>query len=239
MTGLTAADYADTGQWRLLVRIYMNGMSAHLENTIHTELEPQQLFAATWDPGEGTLLQNVENAVYDHPRVLDDFSARIVVYDPKTVFIPTRLAEETEGAEETYYTAIYEADPADVMTDTDADITVAYSPSPGIKGFLNRTFPGARIGCHLMELVKQLRKRTVGHTLYVEARGEETDFVLLDGEKLLSASTHPVIAESDIVYHALNIIDVYGLSPKETEIQFLGTPPSDGLAEVIKQFTKD
>ncbi len=40
MNGLTAADFADTGQWRLIVRIYRGGISAHLENTLHEGLSP-------------------------------------------------------------------------------------------------------------------------------------------------------------------------------------------------------
>ena len=102
MNGLTSADFADTGQWRLILKIFPSGMSAHLENTIHTDLEPQLLFSTQWEVDGANLLRNIENAVYDHPRVLDDFSARIIIYERKVLFMPTELIEETEGAEESY-----------------------------------------------------------------------------------------------------------------------------------------
>lgn len=48
MNGLTVADFADTGQWRLILKIFNTGIVAYLENTIHTDLEPQMLFSTQW-----------------------------------------------------------------------------------------------------------------------------------------------------------------------------------------------
>lgn len=91
------------------------------------------------------------------------------------------LAEESEGGEETYYTALYEADPSDVITGSDADVTVAYAPARGLKGFLRRTFPGARVECNLMDMLKRCRNDGEGYRMYVEVREGEADFVFLNG----------------------------------------------------------
>lgn len=238
MTTLTAADYADTGQWRLIVNIFTSGISAYLENTIHDDVEPQELFTTRWEEGSGSLLQHIENAVYDHPRVLDDFSARIVVYDRRTLFMPTELLEDTEGAEETFYTSLYESEGADVMCDTDRDITAAFSLAPGLKGFLNRTFPGARLGCNLMQEVRRHRHEGEGVRMYIVSREGEADFVLLDGSKLLSASTHTDNGGADIAYHAFNIMDVYGVNPKEAVVSVSGEEVNAEVAEVFKRFTR-
>lgn len=235
MNGLTAADYADTGQWRLIVKVRANGISAFIENTIHTDLEPQLLFSIEWEANDGNLLRNIENAVYDHPRVLDDFSACVIVYDPKTLFMPTEVMEETEGAEETVYTAIYDADPAEVMVDVDADLSAAHCLARGLKGFLNRTFPGAKIESNLMNKVRRFRKENQGVKMYVDVRDREADFVMLDGRNLISASTHPTGAASDVAYHAFNIIDVYGLQPTSTPIVFSGAGVTDELKEIISK----
>ncbi|MDE6577300.1 MAG: DUF3822 family protein [Muribaculaceae bacterium] len=229
MNGLTAADFADTGQWRLIVKLYHGGISAHLENTIHKDLEPQLLFSEEWEQDPDTLLRHIENAVYDHPRVLDDFSARIIVFDPKTIFFPTHLMEEHDGAEETFYTAVYEADPADVMTDTFGSVTAAYSPAPGLKGFLSRTFPGAKVESHLMEYIRKFSSQDEGVRMYVTVRKGEADFVLLNNDELLTASTHPVKATEDVVYHLANIVEVYGFSIPETAISIL---PYEGAEEL-------
>lgn len=237
MNGLTAADFADTGQWRLIVKIYPTGISAHLENTLHPDLEPQLLFETEWEQEPDGLLRKIENAVYDHPRVLDDFSARIIVFDSKTVFMPTELVEDTEGAEETYYTAVYDADPADVMTDTDRDLTAAYAPAPGLRGFLSRTFPGAKVECNLMEQVRTLRGEGEGKRMYVTVRDGEADFILLDGSMLLSASTHPWGEGADIVYHAVNILDVYDVALPEATVILSGRHLPEDTKVALERFT--
>ena len=242
MTVLTAADYADTGQWRLIVKIFPDGMTAHLENTLHDDVEPQELFTSSWEKGDGTLLQNIENAVYDHPRVLDDFAARIVVYDMHTLMMPTELVAESVGQEEQWYTAVYPCDEADIMYDTDGDLLAAYMPVKGLKGFLNRTFPGARVTNHLMEEVRDMRRRAKeglkGRAMGLHVRGNEADFVLTDGEKLLSASTHPLTGPTDAAYHAFNIMAAYGVNPSETAVILKGDGLPDEVAEVFAKFTK-
>ncbi len=237
MNGLSAADFADTGQWRLNIKIFSNGMSAHLENTIHTDLEPQLLFSSNWESDPDALLRNIESSVYDHPRVLDDFSARIIIYDRKTVFMPTQLAEEIEGGEETYYTALYKnVKPEDVISEVEGDVTAAYSPAPGLNGFLNRTFPGARITCNLMNSFRNIKNTGTGKRLYIEVRPGESDFILMDEDSLLSASIHNWNAESDILYHAFNILDVYGISPKDTTYILGGVNLSGETKGILEKF---
>lgn len=233
MNGLTAADYADTGQWRLILKIRPTGISAHIENTIHTDLEPQLLFSSEWDADADNLLGNIENAVYDHPRVLEDFSARIIIYDPHTLFMPTEIAEEEEGSEENVYTTIYENDPDDVIVDVDGDLTAVHCLAKGLKGFLSRTFPGAKVESNLMNKVRTLRINNEGCRMYVEFRGKEIDFILLDGNQLLSASTHPVNCAEDAAYHAFNILDVYGLPFRTTPVDVSGDGGADTLKEII------
>lgn len=222
MTTLTVADYADTGQWRLIVNIYTNGMTALLENTLHADMAPQQLFSSSWEVDSDTLLHNIENAVYDNPRVLDDFSARILLFDRRTIFIPTKIVEESEGVEEEIYTALYRAERGDVISETDRDLTAVSSLVPGLKGFLNRTFPGARVSTNLMHQVSELRKHSEkkGKRMVVTARPEvnEADFILLDGENLITASTHTVKSDTDVTYYIYNIIDSYGIDPCEVDI---------------------
>lgn len=238
MTTLTAADYADTGQWRLIVRIFSTGMSAYLENCLHEDVEPQELFSSVWGNGAEDVLRQIENAVYDHPRVLDDFSARIIVYDPRTLFMPTELLTETEGAEETYYTSLYETSESDIMCETDGDITAAFSLVAGLKGFLSRTFPGARIGCNLMGEVARLRKTGEGVRMHVACRTGEADFIFLDGKGLVSASTHVLTGDTDVAYHLFNIIDVYGYDPADVAVTTEGEPLSGEVTEEFSRFTR-
>jgi len=239
MTTLTAADYADTGQWRLIVKIGAGGISAHLENTIHRDVDLQELFSTGWEEGSGSLLEHIENAVYDHPRVLDDFSARIVIFDRKAMFMPTELLLETEGAEETYYTSVYGSDGSDVMCESDKDVTAAFMLAPGLKGFLSRTFPGARVGCNLMQKVRDCRRKGEGKRLSISLREIEADFVMVDGWNLLSASTHSWNTGDDIAYYAFNLMNVYGVDPKDVvvDIDVDGVEAPEEMVAFFSKFT--
>lgn len=218
MYTLTAADFADTGQWKLLLKIGYTGLEAFLENTLHPEIEPQLLFETKWELNRDMLRHNIEEAVYRNPRLLDDFATRIILYDPRTLFIPTEIAEESAGSEEDLYKKVYHAEACDIMTDTDRDITAVWEMAPGVKSFLMRTFPGARITSNLMNLVKDLRKENTGKTLYALARKGEADVILLEGTNLISASTHEWNHPDDVAFLMLNLLDVYGVKITETHL---------------------
>ena len=182
MNGLTVADFADTGQWRLILKIFNTGIVAYLENTIHTDLEPQMLFSTQWEADGVNLLRNIENAVYDHPRVLDDFSAKIIIYDPRTVFLPTEpLLRNLKVGRRRIIQHCMRRIPLTSSQAASTDVTVAYAPARGLKGFLRRTFPGARVECNLMDMLKRCRNDGEGYRMYVEVREGEADFVFLNG----------------------------------------------------------
>ena len=209
MYKLTAADFADTGQWRLLLNISTTGLDAFLENVINPEIELQALCSVKWEQDKDRLLQNIEDAVYNNPRLLDDFSTRIVLFDSHTLFIPTEIAEKTSEAENDLYKKVYTAETRDIMTDTDSDITAVWSMAPGIKSFLMRTFPGALITSNLMNKVKTLRNNSKGIQLHAIARKGEVDIILLDNNRLISASTHEWMSSDDIAFLLLNLLDIY------------------------------
>ena len=239
MYQLTAADFADTGQWRLLLKIGVTGLESFLENTIHPELEPQPLCKVSWEFNRDMLRKNIEDAVYNNPRLLDDFSTKIVLYDPRTLFIPTEIVEEKSGEEEEQYKKVYSAEDCDIMADSDRDITAVWSLAPGVKSFLQRTFAGARITCNLMEEVRNLRKSNEGVSIFVCARPGETDIILLRDSDLISASTHEWNNSDDIAYLVLNLLDVYGYNLSQVVIHTEGfLTDSDAWSYIFKNVIK-
>lgn len=221
MNRLTAADYADTGQWRLLIKICRSGMGAYLQNLVYEDIEPQKLFDVKWEENEENRLAHIENAVYDHPAILEDYATRLTLYDADTLFIPTAFCEEDEGLEEQYYNAVYEGNIEDLFIEKDKDITAIYRGVSGLKSFILRTFPGARVESHLMAIIKRERAAK-GSRMYVDVRDKEADFVLLDDENLLSASTHQWKTPNDVAYHISNILDVYGFHLSDVKLEIRG-----------------
>lgn len=211
MYELTAADFADTGQWRMTINISLRGLEAILTNTVHKETRPQTLCKVIWEKCHGTRLRNnIENAVYDNLRLLDDYSTKIVFFDPKTLFLPTSLAEENPGFEGEYHSGIYNCEPEDVMSDCDSDVTATWSFAPGIKGFISRTFPGARITCNLLEGLRKCRVAGNEPKLSIFEREEETDMILTDNGNLISAVTYPRLNPSNFSKAVDKLLDAYG-----------------------------
>ena len=218
MHTLTAADFADTGQWRLIITIGFSGLEAWLENTIHTDIAAQNLCSCHWEADRSQLRACLEEAVFNTPRLLDDFATKIILFDKHTLFIPTHVAEEIEGGEVKLYNEIYVAQPSDVMYDRFRDITAVWSMAPGIKNFLLRTFPGARITCNLLEKVKKAFENSIEPTLMIFKRGDEADFILTEGSNLLAASTRNITGEIDLSPVFEEIVEAYGLSLEQVNV---------------------
>lgn len=229
MYTLTAADFADTGQWRLILNIYRNGMEAWLENTIHSDVPVQKFCHTTWDSETPDFLKNLEDAVYDNPRLLDDFSTKIVMFDSHTIFVPTIFVSEKQDAEKEMYNQIFDAEFRDIMEGADQDLTVIWSMAPGVREFLLRTFPGARLTCNLLEKVREFRKTNENISLYLEERGNELDMILLNGKKLISASTHILAFSDELESKTMNLLNAYSFEKDEVVIDLKKTDTGQNL----------
>lgn len=215
----TAADFADTGQWRLILNIRREGLDAWLQNTLHPEYPPQKLCESSWHDSKLSLLKNLEEAVYQSPRLLDDFATRIVLFDSHTLFVPVEYAEETAESETELYNAIYKAESNDIMTETRQGITAIWTMAPGVREFLLRTFPGARLTCNLMEKVSETMADKTGTALKAEIRDKEADVVLIDEEGLLAASTIEWEKRSEIDKYIEDVLKAYGHDGADTDIK--------------------
>ena len=228
---LTAADFADTGQWRLILKIRPDGLEACLENTLHKEIEPQPLCKVEWASDYGSVCKKIEETVYNNPRLLDDFATRVILYEARTLFIPKDIAEATAGSEEELYKKIYDAEAPDIMSDTNEEITAVWSAPPGVKSFLLRTFPGARITCNLMDNLRELKKKInedplerdkgLGEnriTLMEDIREKDVDLILMQGTQLLSAATHNYQTDEDINKLENSLLAAYDLGREDLEI---------------------
>lgn len=169
------------------------------------------------------MLRNIENTVYDHPQVLDDFSSDIAIIAPKSIWVPTELVEDNIEEAARLYNQVYTAEENDVMTEAVDDATCVYSLTPGLNGFLQRTFPGARIHPHLAVLASRFRERSSDMPrVYLDIRHNEADFLAFDRRDLLMGATHCWHDPDDIQYHLFNILNVYGLDPDEVQVSLSG-----------------
>lgn len=222
----------DTAEWRLAIYISETGMSAYLKN-IENPLEPVAiLFEEQWKRDETTLLRNIETAVYDHPQLLDDFSTEIVVCSPRAMWIPEDMATDYEEQSD-LYNKVYKSEEADIMCDSLNGMCCLYTLAPGLPAFLRRTLSGARVSCHQSMLVNRFMGRSCDMPrIYADIRNGEVDFVVLDDRRMLLSSTQRWHDKMDIAYHIFNLMDVYGLDPKNTQISL------SGIREIKQELVK-
>lgn len=212
----------DIAEWRLICQISSRGMSAYLKNSNPAE-DVKTLFEQYWTAAPDNLLEQIESAVYDHPQILDDFSADIAIVAPKAIWVPAAEVEDDDERASFLYNQVYDAEDSDIMSDTVGDAACLYTLVPGLNAFLQRTFPGARLHSHLAVMAGRFRNRNSDvPRIYMEIREGQVDIIAFDLRKLLVAATHYWQELSDIRYHLFNIMDVYGLDPSEVQVSLSG-----------------
>lgn len=231
---LTPADFADTGQWRLIINIADEGMCAFLRHISDREKPIVEMFRTNWTSSDpASLLKNIENAVYDHPGLLDDYATEIVIDSRFTTFAPSSVIDSEEDIETEIFETIYPGKDQEVLADRFGEITALYSLCNGLEGFLSRTIPGARIRNSLAILTEHFRSRTQeGARVYVDIKPGVADIIAFDNARLLAASTRTWQAEDDIAYMIFHLLKAYNLAPETTEIHI------SGLSNIRKSLTE-
>lgn len=231
-----AVRITDIADWRLIVLISRLGISAWLKHT-----NPAQnlvtLFEEKWNNDSGILLSRIEEAVYDHPQVLDDFSADIVIVAPNNLWVPSEMAIDDDDPAIDAYCRIYGTQPDDVLVDINGKTACAHSLCKGLTGFLRRTFPGAAVYSHLSVLTRRFSGRIADMPrVYLNVRPSDFDIISFDGKKLLLSATHPWHKLDDIQYHLFNTFDIYGLKPDATQVSVSGV--RERKTELVQQLRK-
>lgn len=217
-----AVRIGDIADWRLICVISARGMGAWLKHANPTQ-EIVTLFDEKWTCHSDTLLERIENTVYDHPQVLDDFSADIAIVAPKSIWVPTAMVVDDEEESARLYNQIYTAEECDIMSESVEDATSLFTLVPGLNAFLQRTFPGARLHSHLAVMARRFRERSADEPrIFIDIREGEADFLAFDRRNLIMAATHPWHAPSDLQYHLFNIMNVYGLDPTQVQVSLSG-----------------
>ncbi len=215
------ADALDNGQWHLAVDISLHGIGAWLVPDASLGRTPKTLVRESWQPSEDGLLRRIEDVVYDNPTILDDYSADIIVESERQLWLPASAYPLDEDCAE-IHTKVFGGQAYDVLINESGNEKIAFSLIPGLKSFLQRSFPGARIWSQLTLLKEAAMTPHESFKCVVDVRESSADIILLDRSELLCASSHPWKSENDIAYTLLNMLQTYGVDNTDTEIVFSG-----------------
>lgn len=215
------ADLLDTGQWHLAVDISDEGLGAWLVPDASLGRAPRTLASESWQKDDSGLLTRIENAVYDNPSILDDYSADIVIESNRQLWLPSGLYPSDEDCAEAYV-SVYGGDMLDVMVNDLGKEKVAYLLTGGLRSFMQRSFPGARIWSQQALLRHAAMTAPGGYKMLVDIRSREVDIVLMNHDILMSVSTHPWKTGNDIAYMIFFLLQTYAIDPASAETVMSG-----------------
>lgn len=233
--------FSDTGQWKLIVSIRPDGLSALLKNTLNAETKPVVAVDKIWEPDSSSLLGNIESAIFDNPGLLDDFATQIVITTPQNLWIPIENTEDEEF-DPKYFTEFFNVAEEDISAEFCDDEVALFSLVPGLNSFLQRTLPGCKVSSSISVLKNIFQKKAIGDSIFVsipDSGNSEgfADIFAFGNGRFLSGSSQPFKDISDIAYRVLLLCRSYRLKPENVNVTVFSSP-DDGhsLAGFLEPF---
>ncbi len=195
------------------------------------------------DPGREWLAA-VENAVYDHPAMLDDFGAvRVVVEAQHFVVAPATVAHDEMLASRTFDAMFPDDDLAvNCCSLPKCGVTIVYGLPRGLREFLQRTFNNPLIVHHLYPLCEHFHDLNAGATasrLFINTHERSMDIALFQNERLVLANTLPWRNAEEAAYLVLHTCETMRLDALTDEVQLTGDKQQrDALAPLLRKFVK-
>lgn len=219
---ISHTDLADTGLWKLIVYISEHGIQAWLKSLADNKRVPVEIFNKQWNVDADTnILRNIENAVYDNPRVLDDFSADIIIETSKVLWMPDTSA--VRDNESSYFAEVFPALSDDILIEELPGMLCVYALCQGLPSFLNRTFPGARIHCHQSLLFSKYTERPAERPqIFIDITDNCVTYIGISNKNLLFASTTDAASDNNIIYNLFNAIEAFDMQPRHTHVYISG-----------------
>lgn len=213
----------DPADWHLCAYLGADNLSAYLGNTSDPAEPVTEVLRSSLKNDGDSLLQQIENTVYDNPYILDDFSADIILSTQKFCFAPSELSSTPEASEHIFTSLYPEIRPDDIFCDTSDRYSCIYTSEPGLKDFIFRTFPGSRVSCEAMVLTDKFSNYPGGgQRVYLHCGDDLSYIIAFTGKNLIFSTSCRCTDDMDAVYYTLNAMQVYGLAPDATEIYVSG-----------------
>lgn len=228
MTAKTTYDDAEQvrhpSMWRLALCVHAD----RLDMAMTSIVEDNSLIwrSIVFDPAM-TPLRALEDAVYDNPVLLGDFSRINILYDTEhTLVIPAERLQADPDSAEDMLASLYPNDSiTTVVTPVPGNACVACAPDSDVAAFMDRTFARAECAHRLVPLIKYfgLNNRTGSHgRMHIHLHGEQTDIVIFDQNKLLMANTFHTPQTSDTLYFVLAAAQLLGFDDESDRLMVSG-----------------
>jgi hypothetical protein len=223
-------DLIDNPQlWRLELKIE----SEVLRVVLYCNIEDNSLITRTipLDGATDDYIKSIEDAIYDNPLLLSDFSRIDCVLDTeKFTIVPAEL--ESAEVRNAIFAEMYPAEKEEMLeceiiaNDLQGqNATLLMAPSARLVGFLRRTFSNCHIMHHLTPLCRYFySKSKLGNSgkMYAHFRQNKVDLISFGKDTLRVANTFKYHDPMDAVYYILSVRKTIGMDQMTDELLLSG-----------------
>lgn len=220
---------ADPRAYRLVLRI----RDTALDVMLYSPIEDNSLVfdSITLAPLPTPRLQALQDAVYDHPVLLSDFS-RVSIIIPAEAFlaVPTEGAADSDDCRRlirTAFPSVSEHDPVFADPTGTAEATLLFSIPADLHAFLTRTYLNPGIHHSLSVLARYFlgaAPRSNSPRALLDLGADSVNIIIADRNRLLLANTFRSSVAADSLYYVMAALQTLGL-PADTPVHVGGHAP--------------
>ena len=218
-------DISDHSRWRLQLTVGDGGVRANFYDAAAGRLFTYLEKSWRGDPADS--LRKIEDAIYEDPAILDDYTTGILIRPSRMIFVPdSRLgAESVEEDAEALLSLVDASDARDVWTEPlGCGFTAVFSTPAGVRDFLSRTFPTEDVHLALLPMLGHVlfKERGPGRKMWVHLDTGTLDVVAAaDGLPVL-INTREYHEAADAAYYIVHALRAIGFDAAGTDVRLSG-----------------
>ncbi len=208
-------DISDHARWRLQLTVGDHGVRANFYDPaarrIHLYLEK------SWRCDPADALRKIEDAVYDDPVVVDDYTTCILVRPGAMVFVPRdSLPEDAEAHAEELLSLLDATENKDVWIEpATQELTALFTTPGGTRDFLARTFPTEDVHAALLPMLSHVIAsfEPHGEKVWVHIDADTLDIVALRNGAPSLINTREYEDAADAAYYIVYALRAIEFAP--------------------------
>lgn len=188
-----------------------------------TDLNGNVVWQESWvDCDSDSSRRRVEEAIYDHPEMIDSDAPAIFMRWPRRLPAPSAEIDDEDDAL-TLASAVFGPDAGSPLITRVGEVSIITLLPMGLVAFLQRTFPGvapADAGAPMLGRLSRSVGR--GKRVYLHMRPGGVDMPAFSSDGLLSFVTKEASGVADVLYYTIALCESIGFSNDSDEIHVSG-----------------
>lgn len=220
--------YADTRRFYLHLLLSEREMKGYFSPYIPDGHAPRLGCRVKYTPDD-KLLTHIENAIYDHSTLLEDYDGRILIDTDKVLFFPPDTPHDAVYAA---MERVFAVAPQEIYLSEDTEVITAFTLCDGLKGFIDRTFSGLKVFSVIDVMRKEFSQREGADVqIYADLGQGHVTLLAFRNRRFVHGSVHPFTEVADVAYYIYALWHQLGLTADRGELNVSG--PKNHRSELM------